>query len=144
VAWRAAEREGQPGRLIGLSCSPFPPPPRGARWLNLTVVVVGAWDGGRRQPGRPEGPRLLPSPSSSGGGSGPNGSCVRRRCGDVMEVARMGGALGRLGGLGPRLLPPSPTSVKGYAAATLGGATAYAWPRLVKPDDSRPQATPML
>jgi hypothetical protein len=40
--------------------------------------------------------------------------------------------------------PPSPTSVKGYAAAALGGATTYAWPRLVKPDDSRPQATPML
>jgi hypothetical protein len=50
-----------------------------------------------------------------------------------------GGARGRLGGLGPRLLPtppPSPTRVKGYAAATLGGVTAYAWPRQVKPDDS--------
>jgi hypothetical protein len=49
-----------------------------------------------------------------------------------------GGARGRLGGLGPRLLPtpPSPTRVKGYTAATLGGVAAYAWPRQVKPDDS--------
>jgi hypothetical protein len=31
VARRTAEREGQPRRLIGLGCSPFPPPPRGAR-----------------------------------------------------------------------------------------------------------------
>jgi hypothetical protein len=42
VARRAAESEGQPGWLIGLGCSPFPPPPCGARWLNLTAVVVGA------------------------------------------------------------------------------------------------------
>jgi hypothetical protein len=105
VARRAVECEGQPGRLIGLGYSPFPPPPHGARWLNITAVVVGtctaaaaAWDGGCRQPGRLEGPRLLPSPSSSDGGYGPNGSCARRRCGDVMKVVRMGG--GARGGRG--------------------------------------------
>jgi hypothetical protein len=31
VARQAAEREGQPGRLIDLDCSPFPPPLCGAR-----------------------------------------------------------------------------------------------------------------
>jgi hypothetical protein len=125
VARRVTEREGQPGRLIGLGCSPFPPPPRGARWLNLTAVVVGACtaaaaarDGGRRQPGRPEGPQLLPSPSSSGGGDGPNSSCVRRRCGNVMEVARMGGgARGAPGRPRASAAPPSPTSIRGYVVA---------------------------
>jgi hypothetical protein len=109
------------------------------------TAEAAAWDGGHRQPERPEGPRLLPSPSNSGGDSGPNGSCAWRRCCDVMEVARMGGgARGAPGRPRASVAPPSPTSVKGYAAAALGGATAYAWPRLVKPDDSRPQATPML
>jgi hypothetical protein len=73
-----------------------------------TAAVRGE---GRRQPGRPEGPRLLPSPSSSGGDSGPNGSCVWRRCGDVMEMARMGGgARGEPGRPRASAAPPSPLS----------------------------------
>jgi hypothetical protein len=93
--------------------------------VGTCTAVAATRDGGRRQPRRPEGPRLLPSPSSSGGGSGPNGSYARRRCGDVMEVARMGGgARGAPGRPRASTAPPSPTSVK--------------------PDDSRPQSTPML
>jgi hypothetical protein len=44
----------------------------------------------------------------------------------------------------PHSPPPPPPNDQSYPAATFYGATAYAWPRLVKPDDSRPQVTPML